>query len=115
MADVLASSSDDSVLPLLYKMDTTLRNLGYDVPSAVKSGDIRTVGVIGAGIVFGFVLLEILSYILGFTKTVLGGANGSTYSNYGRSLAVTAAKAWENRDKYLDLSSRGRWVYFENK
>ena len=96
----MAGQDIGALAPFIEKVDSTLRNYGYDVPSSVKAMDLRTVGVIGAGIVFGFILLEILSSILGITRSVLGGGigSGSSYSNYGRSLLVSAARAWENKD-----------------
>lgn len=80
---------------IMTNVDSALRTVGYDLPSLFKTIDIKTVGLVAGAIIIGLLLLDVIAQWFGgkYTDDV------SSYSTYGRSLAVGAAKIWDQKDE----------------
>lgn len=80
---------------IMTNMDSALRTVGYDLPSLIKSIDLKTIGLVTGAIVLGLLLFDVISQWFGGSYT----DDVSSYSTYGRSLAVNAAKIWDKKDE----------------
>lgn len=80
---------------LMTNVDSALRTVGYDLPSLIKSVDLKTVGLVTGAVILGLLLFDVITQWFGGSY-----ANDvSSYSTYGRSLAVSAAKVWDQKDE----------------
>lgn len=76
------------------QVDQTLRTLGFDLTSLVKTFDIKTVGLLTLVVIGAIFLFDLLHYgYAGYAGT------SSSYTSYGRSLVTSAAKVWDQRDQ----------------
>ena len=101
-----------SLLPTSTEIATTVdnwvRRFGADPLSALKSFDLKTVGLVGAGVVLVVLLFEFLGYIYAVFK-----GNSRSYVPYSRKFFDLATDAWDNRSsnvigEYFDPYSRSR-------
>ncbi|XP_018019513.1 uncharacterized protein LOC108675968 [Hyalella azteca] len=80
---------------IMTNVDSALRTVGYDLPSLIKSIDFKTIGLVTGAIILGLLLFDVISQWLGKSLD----NDYSSYSSYGRSLAVGAAKVWDKKDE----------------
>lgn len=92
-----------TVSPAAVVLDQSLRSLGFDLGGLLKSVDVQTVGVVALFVLLGILLFDIFNY--GYTAYA---GDPSSYVSYGRSLATSAAKIWDERDQLGLSSGRGR-------
>ncbi|KAK4311384.1 hypothetical protein Pmani_017108 [Petrolisthes manimaculis] len=83
-------------------LDQGLRSLGFDLGSLLKSVDVQTVGVVALFVLIGILLFDVFNY--GYTSYA---GDTSSYVSYGRSLATSAAKVWDEREQLGLSSGRG--------
>ncbi|XP_063840662.1 uncharacterized protein LOC135089220 [Scylla paramamosain] len=79
---------------LMTQVDQTLRTLGFDLTSLVKSFDIKTVGLLTLVVIGAIFLFDLIHY--GYASYA---GSSSSYTSYGRSLVTSAAKVWDQRDQ----------------
>ncbi|XP_071530500.1 uncharacterized protein [Panulirus ornatus] len=94
MPSTVAVTAAPVASSLMYQVDQSLRTLGFDLKSLVKSFDLQTVGLLTLLVVVGIFLFDFLNY--GYSSYY---GDTSTYTSYGRSLVTTAAKIWDQRDE----------------
>ncbi|KAL7644368.1 UNVERIFIED_CONTAM: hypothetical protein RMT77_005198 [Armadillidium vulgare] len=87
---------------LLQGLDSAVRHIGYNLPTAIGAVNIKAIGFIIALVFLGILLLDWLSYALSTAN--VNGVNGgdssySSYGHYGRSLLTTAADIWEQTNQ----------------
>lgn len=87
-----------TALPLspdfMTQVDQTLRTFGFDLKGLVKAFDLKTVGLLTLVVVGAIILFDIIHY--GYASYA---GNTSSYTSYGRSLATSAAKVWDQREQ----------------
>lgn len=93
MPSTIAATVAPAASTLMYQVDQSLRTLGFDLKSLVKSFDIQTVGLLTLLVVAGIFLFDFFNY--GYSSYY---GDTSSYTSYGRSLVTTAAKVWDQRD-----------------
>lgn len=76
------------------QVDQTLRTFGFDLKGLVKAFDLQTVGLVTLVVVAAIILFDIIHY--GYASY---GGETSSYTSYGRSLATSAAKIWDQREQ----------------
>lgn len=76
------------------QVDHTLRTFGFDLKGLVKAVDLQTVGLVTLVVVAAIIIFDIIHY--GYAS--YAGAT-SSYTSYGRSLATSAAKVWDQREQ----------------
>ncbi|KAK7080629.1 hypothetical protein SK128_013379 [Halocaridina rubra] len=89
-----------SLAPIVYQLSEGLRNVdlrsfnGFDLHHFFGSIDIKIVGLIALAVIAILIFVDLF---------------GKPYGGYGKSLAVSAANAWEdNRDQWtFDEAGRG--------
>ncbi|XP_045118561.1 uncharacterized protein LOC123508746 [Portunus trituberculatus] len=84
---------------IMTQVDQTLRTLGFDLTSLVKTFDIKTVGLLTLVVIGAIFLFDLIHY--GYAGYI---GTSSSYTSYGRSLVTGAAKVWDQRDQ-LGLAS----------
>ena len=77
---------------IMTQVDQTLRTLGFDLTSLVKTFDLKTVGLLTVLVVAAIFLFDLVNY--GYASY---GSSSSSYTSYGRSLVTNAAKVWDQR------------------
>jgi hypothetical protein len=85
-----------------------IKRFGADPIAALKSFNLKTVGLVGAGILVAVLVIDLLGYLYAVYK-----GTAKKYIPYSRSLVLTAADAWENRSsnfigEFYDPYARGR-------
>ena len=81
---------------IMTNVDSALRTVGYDLPSIIKNIDFKTVGLVTGAIILGLLIFDVLTQWL---SSSFKDDDFSSYSSYGRSLAVGAAKVWDQRNE----------------
>ncbi|XP_050692918.1 uncharacterized protein LOC126983830 [Eriocheir sinensis] len=77
------------------QVDQTLRTLGFDLKGLVKAFDLKTFGLVTLVVVAAIILFDIIHY--GYASYA---GETSSYTSYGRSLATSAAKIWDQREQH---------------
>ncbi|KAK3870595.1 hypothetical protein Pcinc_024178 [Petrolisthes cinctipes] len=91
-----------TINPAAAVLDQSLRSFGFDLGSLLKSVDVQTVGVVALFVLIGILLFDVFNY--GYTSYA---GDSSSYVSYGRSLATSAAKVWDEREQLGLSSGRG--------
>ena len=73
---------------VMNQVDGALKYFGFDLVDLTKKFDIKTVGIVALVVILGIVIFDIFSFNF---------ARAGATPLLGRSMAVTAAKAWIDR------------------
>ena len=100
IAEITTNDVEPQAATLMKRFDTTLRTLGYNLPSLLHKIDFQTVGVVISAVIFAIFVYDLVTYFFSTYKFGVGSGahHGSTYSSYGRSLLESAADLWQQRD-----------------